>query len=261
MPGSGEAPMPGPPRDAPILLLTRARAQADRFAAEAAALPGPLRVVVAPLIEIVPQPLTVDPAGFATLIFTSENGVAAFCAQSALRDRPAFCVGPRTAAAAAAAGFAVRSAEGEGGDAAALMRLLRTEAAREPLLHLRGAYAAADIAAALGREGLACAEAVVYAQGDLPLSAQGRAALEGSAPVLLPLFSPRSARLAGEAVAAMAGGATGRGSARLLPVAISRAAAEAWRAAGGTPAARIAASPDASAMLAALAEEVRRLSA
>ena len=82
----------------------------------------------------------------------------------------------------------------------------------------------------------------VYDQQALPLSAAGRALLRGQAPVVLPLFSPRSARLAAQAARDAA--------APLWLAAISAAAAAAWGQAGGpVPARRVVAdAPDAGGM-------------
>ena len=79
---------------------------------------------------------------------------------------------------------------------------------------------------------------VVYDQVAVPPTPEAQAVLAGAAPVLLPLFSPRSARLA---AAACAGAA-----APLRPLAISAAAASAWGRSG--EAAPVAAAPDAAAM-------------
>lgn len=264
----------------PILLLLRPRAQSERFAAGLTGCLGALPRVVAPLMEIVPQPLTIDPEPYATLIFTSENGVASFAAQSPLRDRPAWCVGPRTAAAAAEAGFAVRSATAPGGaaqarggpatapdgtgtapcgTAEALIAALTAARPAAPLLHLRGAHAVTDLAGRLRAEGLACDEAVVYAQDERPPTPEALTTLAGAAPVLVPLFSPRSARLA--AAAARAARPHGRG-APLHVVAISPAAAECWCAglAEDDPSVTVAARPDAGGMIEALNGACRRLS-
>ena len=244
--------------ETPILLLTRPRAQSERFAA---ALEGGLAAlprVISPLIEIVPQPLPLDPSPFATFIFTSENGVASFAAQSPLRDRPAWCVGPRTAAAAAEAGFAVRSAEEAGGNAEALIGMLRTARPATPLLHLRGAHAVTDLAGRLRAEGLACDEAVVYAQKECPPTPEAMGVLAGPVPVLVPLFSPRSAGLVAQAVerARRAGPV-----APLHAVAISDAAAERWRRGGAGEDAWVvvAARPDAQGMIEALGHACRGL--
>ena len=75
---------------------------------------------------------------------------------------PAYAVGARTQAAAAAAGFAeVRSAEGDVHDLARLVAAELT-AASLPLLHPAGDARAGDLAGALRQHGLAVATAVVY---------------------------------------------------------------------------------------------------
>jgi uroporphyrinogen-III synthase len=63
------------------------------------------------------------------------------------------------------------------------------------MLHLRGTHAAADIVGALRTTGIEACEAVLYAQRALPLSDAARACLAGAAPVIAPVFSPRSAAL------------------------------------------------------------------
>jgi uroporphyrinogen-III synthase len=233
------------------LLLTRPQAQAERFALAARSRLGVLNVVISPLIEIVPRSKVVVPKGVAGLIFTSENGLAAFAALSARRGLPVWCVGGRTAAAARAAGFdRVRSAGPAGGDAEALLRLLLADAPRGPLLHLRGAHARGDLAARLTAAGLPCDEAVIYDQRALGLNAPARAALSGAGTVLLPLFSPRSVRLFLDDCGVV--------GARLVPVAISSAAAAPWQAVRPEPV-TVAARPDAAAMLDALAAAATRL--
>jgi uroporphyrinogen-III synthase len=232
------------------LLLTRPRAQSERFARETlAALGREVPVVIAPLIEILPRGLTIDPGGAAGLIFTSENGVAAFAGIDARRHWPVWCVGERTAQAARAAGFA--RVELGGGDAEALLAGILAARRRGPLLHLRGQHAAGDLVGRLTAAGLPATAAVVYDQRACALPAEARALLADPAEdLLLPLFSPRSAALLVKAAAAAVT------EARLHPVAISMATAEVWDAGGaglGQPA-RIAAAPDAPAMIAALAE-------
>lgn len=162
----------------PTVLLTRPQADSQRFAARLAG----AAVVISPVLRIVP--VAHDAARLAKapgLVFTSVHAVPA---AGPGRGRVAFCVGPRTAAVARAAGFAVT--EGPG-DAAGLAPLLAQ--AELPLIHPRGAHLARD----LGVPGV-----VVYDQRPAALTDQARALLAGRAPVILPLFSPRSARLLAE---------------------------------------------------------------
>jgi uroporphyrinogen-III synthase len=231
---------------APTLLLTRPAAQARRFAHEAQARLGPFaQVIVSPLMEIVPtEPFPAVPEE-AELAFTSENAVAVAAPRLGATGRRAWCVGDRTAAAARAAGFDAVSA---GGDAAALAALIARAGPSGEILHLSGRHQRGDLAAQLAQAGLSARRVPVYDQAARPLSAPARAALEGPAPVLVPLFSPRSAALLSQQ---MAPGAR----APLLVAALSPAVASAWT--GPEPESlEVAERPDADALLAALAQLV-----
>jgi uroporphyrinogen-III synthase len=222
-------------------LLTRPAAASERFARQWRATAGAeARVVIAPVTEIVPLPGAPDRAGYAGIVFTSENAVAAL--GPAPRRMAAWCVGARTAEAAAAAGY---DAEAAGGDADALVGLILGRNVRGPLLFARGAESRGDVANRLRAAGIACDEAVVYDQRAAPLSAEAVALLGGSAPVLLPLFSPASAR---RLSAALAGCGV---RAPLGVAAMSPAVAEVWT--GPAPArSAVAERPDAAGMIAAL---------
>ncbi|MDO5632460.1 MAG: uroporphyrinogen-III synthase [Paracoccus sp. (in: a-proteobacteria)] len=205
----------------PTILLSRPQADSDRFAARLAADPGltHLPVLIAPLLRIEPVPHNPSVLQQAdALLFTSAQAVPF---AGAGRGRRAWCVGGHTAAAARAAGFDV--IEGPG-DAAGLAPMIAPVAAQ--LIHPRGRHIARD----LGARGV-----VVYDQLPQAPSPQALELLAGQGSVILPLFSPRSARLA----AAVAAGA----KAPLWIAPISHAARMEWDA----PAARceIAASPDA----------------
>lgn len=206
----------------PVLLLTRPLRDSQRFAAM---LPE-WRAVISPILRIVPvdhdsRPLQDAPG----LVFTSAHAVAS---AGPGRGRLALCVGGHTGAVARRAGFDVRTGNGF---AESLLPLI--EEAGVPLMHPHGRH----LAKQLPVPGM-----VVYDQQALPLDDAAQALLAGEAPVVLPLFSPRSARLVAEAA---------RGArAPLWPVAISHAALAAWDA----PAARcrVAVAPDAPAMACAV---------
>jgi uroporphyrinogen-III synthase len=181
---------------AKTLLLTRPAPQSARFASLLAQNFGPdLRIVIAPLMA----PRFLNPAlperAFAALILTSETGAEAARRISA-GGQPlpirAFCVGDQTATAAAAAGFDPISAQG---DAAALIHLIRSRNQSGPLLYLHGKDIRGDVADALNSAGIETVSALVYDQIATPLTAEAKAALSQKDPILVPLFSPRSARL------------------------------------------------------------------
>ena len=172
------------PDNRPTVLLTRPQAQAERFAKAL----GDIPVVISPLMRIEHQPLDADLTGYRGLVFTSENGVRA-CPKCAL---PAYCVGDRTAQAAKDAGMRAISAKGSADD---LVRLIADRAVEGPLLHIRGEHTRGDVAGKLHALGIQVDEHVGYCQVGLPLSEEARKLLGGESTVILPLFSPRSARL------------------------------------------------------------------
>lgn len=180
----------------PAFLLTRPSAQSARFADMLRDRFGDgLTVVISPLMQ--PEfPVPKVPSGpFAALVFTSETGVAAYRrdpARFAVTGNTAYCVGGRTAQAAQAAGLAPVSAEG---DADALVALILSQRPSGPLLHLCGADTRGDVAGRLTAGGILTTACTAYRQADQPLTDQAKTLLRGERPVVVPLFSPRSARL------------------------------------------------------------------
>lgn len=225
------------------VLLTRPAGQADRFANDMAAAFGDrVHIIPSPLMQ--PQDLSPDwpDLPYSAVILTSETGVASAARlqnQGRRLPKRAYCVGDRTAEVARAAGFDALSAHG---DAEALLALILSSADPGPFLHLRGQDARGDIAPRLAAKGRPAHAAIVYAQTPLPLTEAAHSLLSGHDPVLVPLFSPRTAQLFAEQAP------TG---APLWIVAISAAAAKAV--AGLSPARlTIAERPDAASMLAAV---------
>lgn len=185
----------------PRLLLTRPLADSQRVAAR---IPGD--VIISPVLRIVP----VDHDGAALaqspgLVFTSAHAVAS---AGPGRGRPAICVGDGTARVAQAAGYTVTV-----GDGTAHSLVPMIAACTIPLIHPHGRHLA---------QRLAVPGMVVYDQQAQSLTAIARAALMGGRPIVVPVYSPRSARL----LAGMAA----KARAPLWLVAISDAAAAAWTA-------------------------------
>lgn len=173
----------------PVILLTRPAPDSAAFAALLAERLPEVRVVISPLLRV---EVTGDlPAEADGLIFTSRNGVRAYAALGG-PARPCYCVGPGTAAEARAAGFEAKSA---GGDVSDLEALIRAEAPAGRWLHLHGRHVRGDLAGALRRAGIAAEGVAIYDQRAQPLSEEARAVLAGDAPVVAPVFSPRTAKL------------------------------------------------------------------
>ncbi|MEI4471936.1 uroporphyrinogen-III synthase [Frigidibacter sp. MR17.24] len=175
----------------PSLLLTRPAAAAARFAEEVTRDLEGIETVIAPLIEIRALPLP-EMAPPAAVVLASGNAVRAY-AQGQPDRPPVFAVGPRTAAAARAEGFGILS---EAPDAMALIAAILARPDPGPMLVARGRHVARDIAGALRAAGREVAEAVIYDQAELPPPPAALALIRAPGEIVLPLFSPRSARLA-----------------------------------------------------------------
>ena len=222
---------PGPP---PLILLTRPAPASANFAARLAVAHPTLEVLISPLQNVQMLDWTRPSGDPDALIFTSQNAVLA--ATSAGLTGTAYCVGNQTAEAADRAGFRAISAAG---DAADLIARITADGPRS-LWHLHGRSTKGDVAGILRAAGFTLSEAVVYDLTPLPLTAPALAALTETRPVLLPIFSPRSAaRLAEVLTPATA------------PLTLLSLSAAVDRAASAIPARqrRIAKRPDADGML------------
>jgi uroporphyrinogen-III synthase len=175
-------------------------------------------VVVSPILEIVNLPinLTIKPED--VLIFSSQNAVSAFSDSENASGRLAFCVGDRTAEVARTAGFRVVSASG---DVVALERLVQKYAPRGQLWYLCGVHTHGELDEKLRGAGYSVRKVIVYQQIAKDFTSVAKGALEGGQPVILPLFSQRSAQLVGEAAIGA--------KAPLWGVFISPTVAKAWQ--------------------------------
>jgi uroporphyrinogen-III synthase len=145
------------------LLVTRPQPECERTASELRARGHEVMLLPLLRIEAAGQPhLGTGP--WAAVLFTSANAVRAIGAHRRLRELaglPAYVVGARTQAAAAAAGFArVLSADGGLDDLLALVAA--QPATNLPLLYLAGSDRAGDLAGVLKSHGLHVETAVVY---------------------------------------------------------------------------------------------------
>ncbi|PUB11761.1 uroporphyrinogen-III synthase [Yoonia sediminilitoris] len=173
----------------PILLITRPEPQAILFCQQVNAV-WDGEIILSPLIGITPIDAVVPKvAGY---IFTSTNGVAQAGRLGLDVARPAYCVGQSTADAAKEAGFTPNVGPGT---AAGLIDTILQVTAKGPLAHIRGAHARGDVAKTLSDKGIACTDVVAYDQKPLPLNQQAHRALSGTHPVVVTLFSPRTAAL------------------------------------------------------------------
>jgi uroporphyrinogen-III synthase len=171
----------------PRLVLTRAEPDSRRFLGRIHD-HLPVAAIFSPVFQIVP--LQVRMEGVPDhVVFTSVQGVAA-AARFDLSSARAWCVGPATTHAARLAGF--DAADG-GGDVERLTQTLRQARPAGTILHLHGKHVAGDLVGALTRAGLKAQGLACYDQQINPPRPALISAVQGTSPLVFPLFSPRSA--------------------------------------------------------------------
>ncbi len=234
---------PGGPlqRNRPTLLLTRPEASSRRFLEEVrAALASDWPAVISPLM----QTRFIDAAipDCEGIVFTSETAVHAVVRVSEDRTPLAWCVGTRTEEAARSAGYRTRRGPGTAEGLAALV--IATDP-KGRIFCPTAADQAFDMANTLGNAGIETISACLYVQDACRPTAEAFTLLAASGPVILPLFSSRSARLAAEAF--------GTHNAPIRVAAISAQTAAAARALAPERTV-VARTPDSQSLIAAIAE-------
>jgi uroporphyrinogen-III synthase len=132
--------------------------------------------------------------GFQAVVATSANAIRALQRRTARRDVPVFAVGPHTAQAALAAGFAgVRQGSGDSHALAIFVREV-ADPASGPLLWVAGRDRTAELADALTAYGFEVQAQALYAAEEVgTLTEEATAALSAERMDAILLFSPRSA--------------------------------------------------------------------
>ncbi len=171
------------------LLMTRPRVQSQNFVDTLPQnLKSKLEPVLSPLIEIAPLDVSVLVAPDDMVIFTSVNGVA--CAPLG-QGQTAYCVGVSTTRAALERGWAAQQV---GGTSSELVTHLRQIAPKGRIWHLAGIHTRGEIAQKLGAAGLSVTHVPLYDQALPGLTSEANTCLRRETPVIVPLFSPRTAK-------------------------------------------------------------------
>ena len=180
------------------VILTRPKESSVRAAGYLKSVLGDkAQIIISPLVKVVRTGSVPDLDEYSGIIFTSQSGVEAFAGISIDRKVPAYCVGPRTAAAAERLGFQIRVADRT---SKSLLDLIATAADSGKLLYARGEHVACDLRARLTDRGNDVDEVVVYRQELQPFSPAAMHALAESR-CALPLFSEMTARHASDQAA------------------------------------------------------------
>ena len=177
----------------PTILITRPEPASHEFADQLRARLGcAVCIVLSPVMRIAPVGDLPDLIPVRTLIFTSRNGVAAYADKTDRRDIYCYCVGDATADKAISLGMTAISASGSADD---LVARLLADGIKDPCLHIRGEHVTGDLTGQLRAAGVQADEVVLYRQVRQPLTPEAQKLLNGDDPVILPLFSPRTARI------------------------------------------------------------------
>ena len=160
--------------------------------------------ILAPMmrIEYASADIETEIAPAQAILFTSRNGVRAFSRVSPRRDIAVFAVGDSTAALARDNGFVnVESANGDNADLARLVidRLVPSDGM---LFHAAGATIAGDLSGALDKAGFRTVRRTLYNAKAVDRLADAATAMRNGELDYVLFFSPRTARIFVELVAA-----------------------------------------------------------
>lgn len=176
------------PPDPIPLLMTRPRAASEAFVAGLSRLTlSQIDVVYSPVLQIVALTADLGLADVDAVVFTSANGVAHGPDGN---GRAAYCVGAATTRAAAARGWTARQC---GPTADALVGNLISDPPGQSLIHMSGTHTRGDVATRLTKAGIPTRNIALYDQVLHPLTSLAKSLLMSEKPVIVPLFSPRSA--------------------------------------------------------------------
>ena len=175
----------------PILMVTRPIESAQGFVkAVKSQAKSPFQTVNSPALRI--DPIDVPEIGQVdTLVLTSSNGVKR-AAEIGLCPVECFCVGEKTTKLAQNLGLGAKLA---GHDAEALVQTLMEVRPSGQIVHLSGQHTRGAVVERLKSVGLNARRVIAYHQKILEPTAEAKGAFMGTIPVVLPMFSPRSAAL------------------------------------------------------------------
>lgn len=165
----------------PVVLVTRPRADAQRFVEALKQVAGPFEAVISPAFAY--EQCKVEVPQFDSAVFTSKTGVT-FAPVG--NGRRAYCVGDATAKAAQGAGYEAVSAEGSAED---LIALILEQKPSGVLSHLRGETSRGDVSTRLTAAGFFCTDDVLYRKVWLPPMACVLDLDFAAGSVVIPLFS------------------------------------------------------------------------
>ncbi len=204
------------PNDAPLILLTRPERQSQEFREM---LGLRTNVLISPILSIAPVEHQINIEAYSLLIFSSQNAVLSMRKDIKYNGLRAIAVGEKTAILARELGMQTETA---GGTASELIKAVIRAEPKGKALFVRGRHTRGKISEQLNLAGIETDFVIVYDQISTPLNPEALALFRGSVPIVIPLFSPRSAELVSEQLK------DNPGNAPIGLVAISANALEGW---------------------------------
>jgi len=175
----------------PKIILTRPEPGLSKFSVQLAQEVPSAQQYCEALQVIDFKPYQGDLARYSGFVFTSSNGVRA-AKRWDLPPRLGFGVGQVTTELARSYCDPVYDG---GSDVEALIALIKSMMPDGPLLHIRGRVSVGNLATRLSEHGIETHEAIGYQQNVCTPSDVLIQLLQGGKPMILPLFSPKSAEI------------------------------------------------------------------
>ena len=175
------------------ILLTRPHDQALRFSEDLVRL-GVIskNILVDPITKIEGVDVLYNFSSVRGLLITSANAVTYLPATLVGSKLPTFCVGGATTRAALKQGL---MAQNLAATAQGLYNVLSGRQIEGPLLHLRGTHTTLDLEAYFWDTSIEVKNLIIYRQISQNLEPATYNLLRGIVPIVLPIFSSRSAKL------------------------------------------------------------------
>ena len=180
-----------PDQENVILLLTRPLGGNERFCLKIKHLLYSCEILDNPIQKIDFLPSLSKVNKNSVLIFTSANGLRA-AKKHNLINKKCFVVGANTKKIAVSFGYDVL---GFSKDQENLLKLIKSKKPTESMVHIRGKHTVGNLCDALKRNQFSCLDIIGYNQEPLKIKKQNLQKIHSGRPVILPIFSSRSAEL------------------------------------------------------------------
>ena len=180
-----------PDQENVILLLTRPLGGNERFCLKIKHLLYSCEILDNPIQKIDFLPSLSKVNKNSVLIFTSANGLRA-AKKHNLINKKCFVVGANTKKIAVSFGYEV---VGFSKDQENLLKLIKSKKPTESMVHIRGKHTVGNLCDALKRNHFCCLDIIGYNQEPLKIKKQNLQKIQSGRPVILPIFSSRSAEL------------------------------------------------------------------